>query len=518
LGFFDADEIKDVSALIRFLANPSSELRAAAFLRSRFVRVSDEALAALAPRLAAALTDPVPPPAMARLLDDDRGALEQVRLHVPRWLAQVDRVPPADLIEQLLPETAYAFELRGTRRQQAWENVKKMRGLIRRIQNRGYATLARIADHLDSLTAGDESNAVLEALDAVNLMTVHASKGLEFPIVFAVNLARGASGFPRPVRVSGDDVSVGPFVSESDEVERFREREETKRLLYVALTRARDRLYLGSVLKEGAFVAGRGSLADVLPDTLRALFVRAAQETSGSVEWTAESGRSYRFRVCSRLSPAPAAGDGIASPVSIGRLPTATETREDDFTASTDPSAVERVAITESLPLDAPASEPSASATHMHADDALVGTLVHRLFQFGAGLPALAGTEEFASLADKLLRPEERATATDPRGSVARAVDAWLSIARQPDVASLLESGERLHELTFSLVAAAEPGRVLRGTIDCLVRQPDGSIVVVEFKTGAGSAAHDAQLEIYLHAARAMYPQSEVTGLLVYPR
>ena len=40
-----------------------------------------------------------------------------------------------------------------------------MRGLIRRIQNRGYATLARIADHLDSLTAGDESNAVLEALE-----------------------------------------------------------------------------------------------------------------------------------------------------------------------------------------------------------------------------------------------------------------------------------------------------------------------------------------------------------------
>ena len=121
-----------------------------------------------------------------------------------------------------------------------------MRGLIRRIQNRGYATLPRIADHLDSLTAGDESNATLEALDAVNLMTVHASKGLEFPIVFVVNLAKGASGFPKPVRVSGDEVSVGPFVSDSDDEERFREREETKRLMYVALTRARDRLYVGT--------------------------------------------------------------------------------------------------------------------------------------------------------------------------------------------------------------------------------------------------------------------------------
>src|SRR6185503_4964821 len=55
LGFFDADEIKDVVALIRYLADPSSSLRAAAFMRSRFVRLSDLALVRLAPRLAAAL-------------------------------------------------------------------------------------------------------------------------------------------------------------------------------------------------------------------------------------------------------------------------------------------------------------------------------------------------------------------------------------------------------------------------------------------------------------------------------
>jgi ATP-dependent helicase/nuclease subunit A len=214
---------------------------------------------------------------------------------VPAWLSRVDRLPPADLLESLIPETAYAYELRGARAQQAWENVKKLRGLIRRIQNRGYATLARIADHLESLTAGDESNAVLEALDSVNLMTVHASKGLEFPIVFVVNLGKGASGLPRPVRLSGEQVSVGPFVSDSDEEERFREREETKRLLYVALTRARDRLYLGTALKDGAFTSGRGSLGDVLPESVRALLVRAGQTPDATLEWTSPSQRSYRF-------------------------------------------------------------------------------------------------------------------------------------------------------------------------------------------------------------------------------
>jgi ATP-dependent helicase/nuclease subunit A len=298
LGFFDADEIKDVSALIRFLANPSSDLRAAAFLRSRFVRLSDVALAALSPGLAAAIAAVDRPASMDALPDDDRSALELARRHVPGWLARVDRIPPADLIEQLIPETAYAYELRGTRRLQAWENLKKMRGLIRRVQNRGYATLARIADHLDSLTAGDESNAVLEALDAVNLMTIHAAKGLEFPIVFVVNLAKGATGFPKPVRVAGDQVSVGPFVSEMDEDERVREREETKRLLYVALTRARDRLYLSAVLKDDGFKCGPGSLGDVLPDSLKGLFVAAAQSAERRVNWVAPSGRAYEFRRC----------------------------------------------------------------------------------------------------------------------------------------------------------------------------------------------------------------------------
>ena len=63
LGFFDADEIKDVLALLGFLANPASDLRAAALLRSRFIRISDTALKLLAPELASALTASEPPAA-----------------------------------------------------------------------------------------------------------------------------------------------------------------------------------------------------------------------------------------------------------------------------------------------------------------------------------------------------------------------------------------------------------------------------------------------------------------------
>jgi RecB family exonuclease len=73
-----------------------------------------------------------------------------------------------------------------------------------------------------------------------------------------------------------------------------------------------------------------------------------------------------------------------------------------------------------------------------------------------------------------------------------------------------------MHELPFSWQPPGSGRRVLRGTIDCLVRRPDGAIVVIEFKTGAPSASHQAQIEIYLEAVRAMYPGAPVQGRIVY--
>ena len=277
LGFFEADEIQDAIALLRFLAKPTSNLRAVSLLRSRLVRLSDPALVVLAPSYADALTNATLPLAFAQLDAEDRGVLERLRGALPEWLGLVDRVTPSELLDAVLRRTAYAYELRGARRVQARENMKKLRALIRKAENRGYATLARIAEFLDDLAIGDESNAVIDALDAVNLMTVHAAKGLEFPIVFVVNMNRGTGGPRAPIRVMVDgydtpSVSIGDFDSEADEDAPAREREETKRLLYVALTRARDRLYLGAVLKDGVFKPGRGSLGEVLPQGARSRF------------------------------------------------------------------------------------------------------------------------------------------------------------------------------------------------------------------------------------------------------
>jgi ATP-dependent helicase/nuclease subunit A len=505
LGFFDADEIKDVVALVRYLARPVSDLRAAAFLRSRFVRLSDHGLSVLAPALAAALTDPTPPTSVALLQDEDRRALLHARAHVGDWLQRVDRIPPADLLEELLRETGYAYELRGPRRLQAWENLKKIRAMIRRIQNRGYATLPRIAEHIDALTAGDESNAVIEALDAVNLMTVHASKGLEFPIVFVVNMSKGASGPPKPIRVvaAGDEepsVSVGPFVSDSDEADREREKHETRRLLYVAFTRARDRLYLASALKSGALVTGRGSLGEVLPDSLKTLFGRAATAfpECRTLAWSGTSGRAFELRLC-RPQSGPAAFPAPS--------PAPEAVADEDFADAVVHPDPPRVAVSQWLEDAGPARVSADRPT----GDALAGRLVHRLFQF-----AVPDDERLPARARAFIGAEEAGSVDDPDVVVGAAVGAWRAIRARPDFTRLLTEGRPRYEVPFSF-RDPESGRILRGTIDCLVEGADGRITVIEFKTGTPRTIYDRQLSIYVRAASRLFPSSSVDGLLIYP-
>ena len=97
-------------------------------------------------------------------------------------------------------------------------------------------------------------------------------------------MGRGTGNSRAPIRVVDDvkgeaSVAIADYQSEADEDAVAREREESKRLLYVALTRARDRLYLSGSIGKGGFRPTRGALAEVMPESLRVLFARAASGT-----------------------------------------------------------------------------------------------------------------------------------------------------------------------------------------------------------------------------------------------
>jgi hypothetical protein len=71
----------------------------------------------------------------------------------------------------------------------------------------------------------------------------------------------------------------------------------------VALTRGRDRVYLSGSVPKGAFRPGRGSLGEVLPASMRALFAAAVPVPGGVASWTGPSGRAHAFFVPDPANP-----------------------------------------------------------------------------------------------------------------------------------------------------------------------------------------------------------------------
>jgi ATP-dependent exoDNAse (exonuclease V) beta subunit len=523
LGFFDADEIKDVLAVLSYLARPESDLAAAAFLRSRVVRLSDEALTQLSPGLAAALTAPGAPDAVARLHPPDQARLEIARAALADWLPLVDCLPPSDVLDRVLTDSAYVVELAGPQARQALENLKKVRGLVRRMQNRGYATLGRVVDHFAELVAGgDESNAIVDAVDAVNLMTTHAAKGLEFPVVCLANMHRGSGGSPDPIRVmparpeptpaadpSGPPgepaVAIGEHQDEADADADRREAEESKRLLYVAMTRARDRLYLAATLApSGRFAPGKGGLGRTLPPAVAALVVAAAPDERIRV-WHGAS-RVHRFKVLGPSGTLTVLADEAAA----GRP------RLDDF-APFEVGWPPRRAVAASTVEAAPESHREASLARPgtrqeHLD---IGVLVHRAF--AAGLGAVSDEGAVAAAMAGLVHPAERVRIDDLPGLLERSLAAFQRLRLQPAVAAVFGStaavAARRHEVPFSL---RWDGSIVRGVIDCVAEFQDGSVDVLEFKTGRPRLDDAGQLAIYVEAASRLFPGRRVTGRLIH--
>jgi ATP-dependent helicase/nuclease subunit A len=518
LGFFDAPEVQDLQALLRYLAQPDSNLRAAEFLRSRLVRVSDVGLARLArapegdasgrargPALAEALRSPGIDLAPFGLDAGDRALLTHLRAAVARWLRLADRVSPSLLLDTILHESAYAFELGGRRLGQARENIKKVRALVRRIENRGYATLGRIAEYFETLRAGDESHAIVEAVGCVNLMTVHAAKGLEFPIVFVVNLhvpGRGrSSAFSVIERGPDGEPEVAFGSSDATRLEDLREREELRRLLYVSVTRARDRLYLAAELDEtrGRLQRGARSLAALLPPALGDLF--NAANPGGEVEWTSASG-TFAFRIC---RPAP----DFASPAAaLDREPVL----RPDVTPvlACDPVVMAATAAdaagTASQAVDEPAESPS---------DRLLGTLVHRLFQ--RQLDVNLSQSAIADLVPALLRSAESVDVADEKALSEAVASTYYRLRQRDDVAAVLAQGRCHYEVPFSFQPADVSGAVVRGRIDCLVERAEGNFTIVEFKTGRPRPEHESQVAVYRAALSAAMPGREIETRVLYP-
>jgi ATP-dependent exoDNAse (exonuclease V) beta subunit len=232
----------------------------------------------------------------------------------------------------------------------------------------------------------------------------------------------------------------------------------------------------------------------VLPATLLALFTEPAEH--GAVRmWQSSSGGQHPLTIAAEeQATAPVATalgmDAVLAPA--------------DFNGIAD--ATQKVTTVGAL-----IAEGRGVAAGGGASDRVLGLAVHRLLErHGWDNPSadVLRLSVLHALEDEALEDVE-----DVERLTHAAVSAYEALTKRDDLRALCGGAVRLHEVPFTLV---QDGQHVRGTIDCLVQRSDGSIVVLEFKTGRRRPEHERQLEFYVRAARSIFPAAPVDGLLVY--
>jgi ATP-dependent DNA helicase UvrD/PcrA len=276
-GFFDRQEIKDVLSLLRLTENPMDDGALVRVLQGPIVRLDDRGLYRLASRRferrGMRLRDCFEEsrrdgfPEMAPRVAEKAVALIAI---ADRLGGMRDALTVADILNKLLEESGYLrwAELRAQRdgSPRALLNLRKVFQLAAFFERD--LALAGIGDfvrHLDQVIDADlpvgEALEQIATADAVSLLTIHSAKGLEFPVVFLVNLRP-----PRPrdtERLFFDPDGLG-FVMKSWRGEKHPRyvatspgapavalaTGERRRVVYVGLTRAKDELYVTATREE----------------------------------------------------------------------------------------------------------------------------------------------------------------------------------------------------------------------------------------------------------------------------
>ena len=348
-GFYETREVVDLSNLLACVANAADDLRLAAVLRSPMCGLDEESLFRLTsartrgddgdsdgepsrgPLISALYAAVDGLPGAARLHDDDRGRAARF-VRVFRGLRRRRGVRSlARLVDGAIEGTAFdTVVLAWPSGRQRLANLAKVYDMARACDAEGDVTLAEFASRLRRMRRREvrETEAAVAGDDAVRLMTVHQSKGLEFPVVFVPDAAgggggRGSSVMTDPVLGVGVRAALPPGLGTRitnaepaslrlvKERRAAREAAESRRLLYVALTRASEHLVVSAAVSasfRGTKETWWSAVAEVV-GAPRRLAAGAAED-----ERVVQVGESTTVLVHAMRGPrAPAAGGDSAS-------------------------------------------------------------------------------------------------------------------------------------------------------------------------------------------------------------
>ena len=266
-GYFEAQEIQLLLSLLQIIDNPEQDLPMAAVLHSGLVGLDANELGALRLTGDGSLWSVMP--LYAEQAQDEH--LLQFIAHIERWRTLSRRHGVADLlwdIYETLDYVNYVGAMPNGLVRRA--NVMALYERAKGFESSGFRGLFRFLRFVESLRDSNQdmavANVVTEADDVVRLMTIHKSKGLEFPVVFLSGVQKkfntmdfnspllvdknggiGLKGYYPDIRVSYPSM---PWLY-CKSIKSDAMKAEEQRILYVALTRARDKLFLtGYINKE----------------------------------------------------------------------------------------------------------------------------------------------------------------------------------------------------------------------------------------------------------------------------
>lgn len=232
LKFYERKEIKDIIAYLRVIFNPADSLNLLRIINVPKRGIGDASLAKIQAYAAAnnvSLFEAVSNAAaidglssrFVSKLDDLAGIIFEL-------MNLANEAPVEDLIDRVLRDTGYLEELENERTPQAQSRIDNLHELISVAQEFAASeeenNLENFLAHVALVSDIDDTEL---GEDAITLMTLHSSKGLEFPVVFLVGMEEGL--FPH-ARTLMDETEI----------------EEERRLCYVGITRAKEKLFLSS--------------------------------------------------------------------------------------------------------------------------------------------------------------------------------------------------------------------------------------------------------------------------------
>ena len=520
--------VQDLMAVGDFILLPEDDLVLATLLKSPFFGLNDDDLIGVAPGRKGSLWSALL--AAAEATQRLRPAAETLK----RWRARADYAPPFEFFATLLDTDAGRRQLLERLGAEAADAIDEFLDLALKYDEGAPPSLQGFLDWLrrsDVVIKRDME----QGRGEVRVMTVHGAKGLEAPIVFLPDTCTVRSGerpggllaLPHAVRppgvaepfcwpVKGTARSTGVQAARS--AAQVRETEERNRLLYVALTRARDRLYIAGY--EGTRGRDRDCWYDLIADAL-----------TGSLAETTDARGCRVRRVEARQEGAlqaartdPETGPDALDPPDWARR---SAPREPALAIPLAPSRLAPLEIdTEGDPVEPPRekrrlAEPPTVAPAALRDGQrfLRGTLTHALLQH---LPGLDGAS-WDSAASHFVRMRGATLSQRVRDSI---VSETLALLRHPAFAALFgPSSQAEVPIVAEIEVTGGKGRKLRltGQIDRLVRLGH-EVLIVDYKTNRPpprraedvAEAYTLQLAAYRLAVRQIFQGAHVRAALLW--